>query len=69
MLSSLMGSLTCALMVSGEALKVEKVNALPQMSPMPIATVASKPCIFIPLSITRVVEQENYFATSRLWLK
>ncbi len=29
----------------------------------------SKPYIFIPSSITRAVKRENYFATSRLWLK
>lgn len=69
MSSSLMDNLICVLMVNGRALIVGKALDLLQTSRMSIVMVGSKPYIFIPSSITRAVKRENYFATSRLWLK
>ena len=65
MSSSLMDNLICALMVNGR----DKALDLLQTSRMSIVMEGSKPYIFIPSSITRAVKRENYFATSRLWLK
>lgn len=59
------------LCVDGEwqSLNCGKAFDLLQTSRMSIVMVGSKPYIFIPSSITRAVKRENYFATSRLWLK
>ena len=69
MSSSLMDNLICALMGNGRPLIVGKAFDLLQTSRISIVMVGSKPYIFIPSSITRAVKRENYFATSRLWLK
>ncbi len=69
MSSSLMDNLICVLMVNRRALIVGKAFDLLQTSRMSIVMVGSKPYIFIPSSITRAVKRENYFETSRLWLK
>ena len=62
-------NLICALMGNGRPLIVGKAFDLLQTSRISIVMVGSKPYIFIPSSITRAVKRENYFATSRLWLK
>lgn len=54
---------------NGRPLIVGKAFDLLQTSRISIVMVGSKPYIFIPSSITRAVKRENYFATSRLWLK
>lgn len=69
MSSSLMDNLICALMGNSRPLIVGKAFDLLQTSRISIVMVGSKPYIFIPSSITRAVKRENYFATSRLWLK
>ena len=63
------GQLDLCVDVNGRALIVGKALDLLQTSRMSIVMVGSKPYIFIPSSITRAVKRENYFVTSRLWLK